>query len=478
VSFVIAAPEMMTDAATDLASLGSAISAAHAAAAARTTGMLAAGADEVSAAITTLFSEHASAYQALSARAAAFHTRLAQTVNAAAGAYAATEAANADPLQTLEQDVLGVINAPTNTVLGRPLIGNGANGTTTAQGVGTPGGAGGILWGNGGNGGNSTATGAPGGAGGPAGLIGTGGTGGTGGPGALGGAGGRGGLLWGAAGATGAPGAATVPLQVQGEDLIADVSVGGGPSVPVVVDTGSRGLILPPQDVNTQSLGAVTGHGSVTYGEPGDYLVENYNTYTTTVNFGNGLVTAPTTIAVVTSVTLNGVSYATSQAPAILGVGVNPGGPLATSPVTALPGSFGQGVLIDEPAGVMEFGANPLPSYASVSGAPVTTLDVRINNGALQSTSDAFIDSGGLYGAVPTALNPPDVGGYVPSGTTISVYTTSGTLLYTTTVGSQQTTVVSSLLGGDFNTGITPFLEDPIYLSYSPSGSGTTIFDT
>jgi hypothetical protein len=54
-------------------------------------------------------------------------------------------------------------------------------------------------------------------------------------------------------------------------------------------------------------------------------------------------------------------------------------GPLATSPVTALPGSFGQGVLIDEPAGVMEFGANPLPSYASVSGAPVTTLDVRIS---------------------------------------------------------------------------------------------------
>lgn len=126
----------------------------------------------------------------------------------------------------------------------------------------------------------------------------------------------------------------------------------------------------------------------------------------------------------------------------------------------------------------MQFGSNPLPADASVSGAPVTTVDVRINNGALQPTTNAFIDSGGLYGAVPTALNPPDVGGYVPSGTTISVYTTGGTLLYTTTAGSQQTTVVSSLLGGFFNTGITPFLQDPIYLSYSPSGSGTTIFDT
>jgi triacylglycerol lipase len=68
VSFVMAAPEVMTDAATDLASLGSTISAAHAAAAARTSGVPAAGADEVSAAITTLFSEHASAYQALGAQ--------------------------------------------------------------------------------------------------------------------------------------------------------------------------------------------------------------------------------------------------------------------------------------------------------------------------------------------------------------------------------------------------------------------------
>lgn len=70
-SFVIAAPGAMTDAATDLASVGWTISAANAAAAARTTHLLAAGADEVSAAITALFSEHASAFQALSAQAAA-----------------------------------------------------------------------------------------------------------------------------------------------------------------------------------------------------------------------------------------------------------------------------------------------------------------------------------------------------------------------------------------------------------------------
>ncbi|OBI82681.1 hypothetical protein [Mycobacterium sp. 1245805.9] len=104
------------------------------------------------------------------------------------------------------------------------------------------------------------------------------------------------------------------------------------------------------------------------------------------MNFGNGIVTAPATVAVVTSAILNGVAYSTAQLPAILGVGVNPGGPPSTSPVT--------------------------------------------------------------------------------------------TLLYTTTVGAQQASVASSLLGGFFNTGIAPFLQHPIYFSYSPTGFGTMTFDT
>ena len=50
-SFVIAAPEIMTSAATDLTRIESALSAAHAAAATQTTAVLAAAQDEVSAAI-------------------------------------------------------------------------------------------------------------------------------------------------------------------------------------------------------------------------------------------------------------------------------------------------------------------------------------------------------------------------------------------------------------------------------------------
>ena len=67
-SFVIATPEFVTAAATDLANIGSTLSAANAAAAAPTTGVLAAAEDEVSAAIAALFSGHGQALSGARAR--------------------------------------------------------------------------------------------------------------------------------------------------------------------------------------------------------------------------------------------------------------------------------------------------------------------------------------------------------------------------------------------------------------------------
>lgn len=61
-SFVTASSELMASAATHLASIGSSITQANAAAAVLTAGVLAAGADEVSAAIAALFGVHAQAY--------------------------------------------------------------------------------------------------------------------------------------------------------------------------------------------------------------------------------------------------------------------------------------------------------------------------------------------------------------------------------------------------------------------------------
>src|ERR1700739_1731009 len=155
-SFVIAAPEFLTAAATDLANIGSTLSAANAAAAVPTTGILAAAEDEVSAAIAALFSAHGQGFQALGAQAAAFHTQFVQALSAGAGSYAGAEAANvaaftANPAQTVQQDLLGVINAPFLAATGRPLIGNGANG---APGTGQNGAPGGWLLGDGGAGGS------------------------------------------------------------------------------------------------------------------------------------------------------------------------------------------------------------------------------------------------------------------------------------------------------------------------------------
>ncbi len=137
-SFVIAAPDLVAMATEDLAGIGASLTAANAAAAVPTSGLLAAAGDEVSAAIAALFSSHGQQYQAMSAQAAAFHARFVQALAGAMGAYAAAEAANASPLQTLEQGLLGAINAPAAALSGRPFIGNGTNG---APGTGEAGGA-------------------------------------------------------------------------------------------------------------------------------------------------------------------------------------------------------------------------------------------------------------------------------------------------------------------------------------------------
>jgi hypothetical protein len=74
VSYVIAAPEFVAAAASDLANIGSTINAANVAATLPTIGVLPAGTDEVSAVIAAMFGTHAQAYQALSAQAASFHS--------------------------------------------------------------------------------------------------------------------------------------------------------------------------------------------------------------------------------------------------------------------------------------------------------------------------------------------------------------------------------------------------------------------
>lgn len=94
-SFVTTQPEALSAAAANLQGIGSAMSAQNAAAAAPTTGVVPAAADEVSALTAAQFAAHAQMYQAVSAQAAAIHEMFVNTLGTSAGSYAATEAANA-----------------------------------------------------------------------------------------------------------------------------------------------------------------------------------------------------------------------------------------------------------------------------------------------------------------------------------------------------------------------------------------------
>lgn len=479
-SFLVVVPEFLTSAAADVENIGSTLRAANAAAAASTTALAAAGADEVSAAVAALFARFGQEYQAVSAQASAFHQQFVQTLNSASGSYAAAEATIASQLQTAQHDLLGAVNAPTETLLGRPLIGDGAPGTATSPN----GGAGGLLCGNGGNGYSATASGVGGGAGGSAGLIGN------------GGAGGRGGLLYGGYGVSGPGGdGRTVPLEIiHVTEPTVHANVNGGPTSTILVDTGSAGLVVSPEDVGgilgVLHMGLPTGLSISGY-SGGLYYI--FATYTTTVDFGNGIVTAPTAVNVVLlSIPTSPFAISTyfsalladpTTTPfeayfgavgvdGVLGVGPNAVGPGPSIPTMALPGDLNQGVLIDAPAGELVFGPNPLPApNVEVVGSPITTLYVKIDGGT-PIPVPSIIDSGGVTGTIPSYV----IGsGTLPANTNIEVYTSpGGDRLYAFNTNDYRPTVISS---GLMNTGFLPFRFQPVYIDYSPSGIGTTVFD-
>ncbi|OMC54142.1 hypothetical protein A5747_16685 [Mycobacterium sp. IS-836] len=121
-SYVKATPAYVAAAASDLASIGSTIGSANAAAAGPTSSVLPPGADEVSASIAALFDTHSQIYQQLSAQAALFHQQFVQLMGSSGAEYAATEAANAGPLQAAGQSVLGTAGSAGSMVAGVPAV--------------------------------------------------------------------------------------------------------------------------------------------------------------------------------------------------------------------------------------------------------------------------------------------------------------------------------------------------------------------
>lgn len=289
---------------------------------------------------------------------------------------------------------------------------------------------------------------------------------------------------------------ATVPLTLTNNDATAlvDVSVGGGANIPVVVDTGSQGLILPWNDVGLQNLFSLfSDHltfGTVGYGgSPADpnidiVYVQDPNT---TVDFGNGIVTSPTTVDLAL------FAYPTSSsnyfdlddyslqgydsslgADGTMGIAPQSFEPGPSSPITALPGDLSEGVLINETAGYLEFGPNPLTPLASVEGVPLGDLEVSVGGaGHIAAPVEGDIDSGGIYGTIPASIltGNPTVGEPLEAGTVIEVYTSGGVPLYSYTVEGTTGPIVSS--DTVMNTGARFFLANPVYISYDPVGEGT-----
>jgi PE family len=93
-SFLSAYPEKLSAAAANLQSISAAFNAGNAAAAAPTVGVVPAAADEVSALTAARFVAHAQRFQMLNTQSAAIQQLLVDTLGAAAGSYASTEAAN------------------------------------------------------------------------------------------------------------------------------------------------------------------------------------------------------------------------------------------------------------------------------------------------------------------------------------------------------------------------------------------------
>ena len=273
---------------------------------------------------------------------------------------------------------------------------------------------------------------------------------------------------------------ALVPVVMRATtEPIVYITINGGRSTPVLVDTGSSGLVVTMASVgNAAPLGAPTGTGTSGYSGGLSYA---FTSYTTTVNFGNGIVTGPTSVDIVDAAYEDealAFFHRLGGASGVLGIGANAAGPGPSIPTTALPGDLSQGVFLYQSlflgiAGVMVFGPNPLPTRTSVSGAPVAYLNVKVGN-AQPTQVGSIIDSGGVYGTILSSM----VGGKssVPVGTRISVYTPEGVLLYSYIVTSRNApTVIAS---GLINTGYAPFQHGPVYIDYNtPDGMGATHFD-
>jgi hypothetical protein len=282
------------------------------------------------------------------------------------------------------------------------------------------------------------------------------------------------------------PDTATVPLETHlGTEPVTHLSVNGGPETSVLVDTGSNGLVIPIWDMGLEHLSLPTELGTIAYSGG---LNAVYLEFPATVDFGNGIET--TDAAHIDAVLFTYPSdlwdlftghYPTSisealggAADGVLGVGPNSAGPDDVSVTEALPGHWGDGLLIDQSGGHLTFGsAADLTDgdWVRVDGAPIADLYVSFDGGDLEKVT-ADIDSGGVYGTIPSSLLGDS--GELPSH--MAVYDGNGAdahLLYSLDTGGAHAPAITD--DHVMNTGNLPFALHPIYID--SAGDGATYFN-
>jgi PE-PGRS C-terminal aspartyl peptidase-like domain len=271
-----------------------------------------------------------------------------------------------------------------------------------------------------------------------------------------------------------ASGPFVIPLTVaENTEPTVQATIAGSSAQTLLVDTGSSGLVIPWENVGLSqllSLGFPTSLGFSGYSGGVDYLYLTY--HDATVDYGNNVLTTTNTLIDVEILSwptaLGSPSsfeqfLADDQVTGILGIGQHTGGP-TTSPLE----SYG-GVLVDIPdSKLIVDSVNPGTALATVPGNPIADLFESLNGGTRVAVADD-VDSGGVFGTIPSSLVS---GSSVPPGTTIDVYTSAsgGTPLYsyvTGNLGSSGYDGPTPVSGNQIDSGVLPFLHEPIYISYT-----------
>jgi hypothetical protein len=294
-----------------------------------------------------------------------------------------------------------------------------------------------------------------------------------------------------------------IPITVQEDtEPTVGVSVDGSTAAPVLVDTGSSGLVIPSTDLSlTQwlDLGFPTGISESGYSGGVDYIYLEYNDATVDYT-GSGLSTTdtpldveilswPTSFSAGSPLDFQQFLADNDASGGILGIGDSGNAGPSEGPFESAGFS---GVTVDIPQDELVVGSNagtPIDTSAPLDGAPTPSTDltetVTTSTGTpvgSGSVSDD-VDSGGVYGTIPSTIDSSTLA----QGDVVTVKD-GDTVLYSYPVetdsdGTDEAPIVTTGTAGTANpidSGVEPFLEEPIYINYTDDtltfdaqGSGT-----